>query len=228
MPGGRVAEVGRRHRRRTPIHDQGTVRHDDTVAARLTDEALVAAVLAGDHDAFRDLVDREAPTVVRACQRILGDRAEAEDAAQEAFVSAFRALGSWRGEGPLGAWVTRIGVRIAVRQAARRRRVSWLAPSHSQAGAMPGVDEVAIERPAGPSTDPAFVAIRAEHAATVRAAVAGLGEPYRETVALRFFGEHSLAEIAAITGRPLGTVKTHLHRGLARLRDRLADAGADR
>ena len=56
----------------------------------------------------------------------------------------------------------------------------------------------------------------------MRAAVAGLDEPYREIVALRFFGDLSLAEIAELSGRPLGTVKTHLHRGLGRLRDSLA------
>jgi RNA polymerase sigma-70 factor (ECF subfamily) len=66
--------------------------------------------------------------------------------------------------------------------------------------------------------DPATSTLRAERAADVRAAVSRLDEPYRETVALRFFAELSLDEIAAQTGRPLGTVKTHLHRGLLRLR----------
>jgi RNA polymerase sigma-70 factor (ECF subfamily) len=60
--------------------------------------------------------------------------------------------------------------------------------------------------------------LRAERAADVRAAVARLDEPYRETVALRFFADLTLDEIATATGRPLGTVKTHLHRGLIRLR----------
>ena len=57
--------------------------------------------------------------------------------------------------------------------------------------------------------------------ATIRAALAKLEEPYRETVSLRFFGELSLAEIAAETGRPIPTVKTHLRRGLLRLRTSL-------
>jgi RNA polymerase sigma-70 factor (ECF subfamily) len=59
----------------------------------------------------------------------------------------------------------------------------------------------------------------------VRAAVARLDEPYREVVALRFFADLSLAEIAAETGRPLGTVKTHLRRGLARVRRSLEGEG---
>ena len=68
---------------------------------------------------------------------------------------------------------------------------------------------------------PSTATIRAERANATRRAVADLDEPYRETVALRFFGERSLEEIAAITGRPLGTVKTHLRRGLIRLRERV-------
>lgn len=68
------------------------------------------------------------------------------------------------------------------------------------------------------STDPSMLTVRAERAADVRLAVASLPEPYREVVTLRFFGELSLEEIARQTERPLGTVKTHLHRGLLRLR----------
>jgi RNA polymerase sigma-70 factor (ECF subfamily) len=142
---------------------------------------------------------------------VLGDLAEAEDVAQEAFVIAYRSLGTWRGDGPFGAWVARIAVRLAVRRAARRRPVAWIGTS----------DPERIEAAAGHAPDPARLALAREHDAAVRAAVAGLDEPYRETIALRFFAERSLAEIAALTGRPLGTVKTHLHRGLLKLRGRL-------
>jgi RNA polymerase sigma-70 factor (ECF subfamily) len=178
-------------------------------AVSADDRAIVGRVLSGDRDAFRILVDREGPAVVRACHRVLGDLHEAEDAAQEAFVTAFRALGSWREDGPFGAWLTRIAVRIAIRRSQRRRSVTWLDPAN------PGAADVA----GGP--DPATVSLRAERAADIRTAVSRLDEPYREVVALRFFGDLSLGEIATQTGRPLGTVKTHLHRGLLRLRANL-------
>ena len=74
--------------------------------------------------------------------------------------------------------------------------------------------------------DPSSLAVRAERATDVRTAVASLPEPYREVVTLRFFGEMSLEEIAVETGRPLNTVKTHLYRGLTRLRGALIDEGA--
>ena len=53
-------------------------------------------------------MEREGPSVVAACARVLGDQAEAEDVAQEAFVIAYRSLASWRGDGPFGAWLARI------------------------------------------------------------------------------------------------------------------------
>jgi len=190
-----------------------------------SDRAIVDAVIAGDREAFRQLVDREAASVVRACHRVLGDLHEAEDAAQEAFVMAYRSLASWRGDGPFGAWLTRIAVRIAVRQAGRRKTVAWLDMERVSDGASddPMSAVVASASMAAASrTDPSLLAARAERAADIRTAVAALPEPYREVVVLRFFGELSLEEIARQVERPLGTVKTHLHRGLLRLRGTVA------
>ena len=167
------------------------------------DLAVVRAVLDGDREAFRILVDRESSSVVRACYRVLGDVHEAEDVAQEAFVTAFRSLSTWRGEGPFGAWLSRIAVRLAVRQLSRRRRITWLRPADGA-----GVDaEMVAALPADRAVEPEHVAVAAERAEAARRAVADLEEPYREVVALRFFGERSLEEIATLTGRPLGTVE---------------------
>ena len=197
----------------------------------IDERAIVDTVLRGDREAFRRLVERESDGLVRACARVLGDHAEAEDAAQEAFVIAYRSLASWRGEGPFGAWLSRIGIRVALRMASRRRTVTWRhvggeRPSGGFASYVISAAERAAEQAAdrdavaaSPSTDPALLSLRAERATEIRAAVTALPEPYREVVALRFFADSSLDEIARQTGRPLGTVKTHLHRGLGRLRD---------
>lgn len=150
--------------------------------------------------------------VIAACRRVLGDSAEAEDVAQEAFVAAYQSLASYRGEGTLGAWVTRIAIRMALRRARQSART-----------VLPNTLELAWAGAAsGDGLDPAHLALQAERARSLRAAVAALPGHYQEVVALRFFGELSLREIAVMTGRPLGTVKTHLHRGLARLRERVA------
>ncbi len=173
--------------------------HDGVV----DDRRLAEAVLNGDRDAFRLLVEREQLTVFRVCLRILGRPADAEDVAQESFVMAYRALGSYRGDGPLGGWLMRIATRQAFRRLGQRRETVELSP------------ELPLRSAAA---DPLHVALANEEHRAVRNAVAALGEPYREVVALRFFGELSLEEIASATGRPLNTVKTHLRRGLQRLR----------
>lgn len=201
------------------IDHEAVAARGDTAGGPTDDLAVVRAVLAGDRDAFRVLVDRESGSVVRTCYRILGDLHEAEDVAQEAFVSAYRSLASWRGDGPFGAWLSRIAVRLAVRHAGRRRAVGWLGAASPDAA-----DPLAL-LPAGARTQPEHVALQSERADAMRQALAGLDEPYREVVALRFFGERSLDEIARLTGRPLGTVKTHLRRGLLRLRDGLDPRG---
>jgi RNA polymerase sigma-70 factor, ECF subfamily len=184
--------------------------HAEAPSVAYDEGAIVDRVLAGDREAFRVLVEREGPGVVRACHRILADLHEAEDAAQEAFVTAYGSLATWRRDGTFGAWLTRIAVRMALRRAQRRKPVAWIDPGEpGSIGDLPG------------GIDPAAATLRAERDGAIRRALAELDEPYRETVSLRFFGELSLAEIAEQTGRPLGTVKTHLHRGLLRLRTNL-------
>jgi RNA polymerase sigma-70 factor (ECF subfamily) len=212
--------------RRSSISASGSVPPDRSLD-HAGDRATVEAVLAGDRDAFRILVDREGTHVVRACHRVLGNLHDAEDAAQEAFVTAYRSLASWRGEGPFGAWLTRIAVRIALRKAGQRRSVAWRDPFGRDEGTTDpvtaAIDQASLD--SGPMTDPSSLAVRAEQATDLRRAVAGLPEPYREVVTLRFFGDMTLDEIALQTGRPLGTVKTHLHRGLIRLRTSMPEGG---
>jgi len=189
------------------------------------DRAIVDAVLAGDAGAYRQLVERESAAVVRACHRVLGDLHEAEDVAQEAFVTAYRSLAGWRGDGPFGAWLTRIAVRIAVRHAGRRRSVTWIQPNGGD-DAAEGPMSASGSLVSGPQADPAAAAVRRERAGELRGAVAALPQPYREVVTLRFFGELSLDEIARQTDRPLPTIKTQLRRGLLRLRTSVEPGGA--
>ncbi len=148
---------------------------------------------------------------------------------------AYRSLAGWRGDGSFGAWLGQIAIRTAVRRAKSRRAVSRIDPTDPErlAGPTPGDASAGTDRASlaalalglTGSTDPAQLALRTERASDLRRAVTRLDEPYRETVMLRFFGELSLAEIATETGRPIGTVKTHLFRGLLRLRAALEAEG---
>ena len=112
---------------------------------------------------------------------------EAEDAVQETFVLAYRALDSYRGDGPPGAWVAR----IAVRECWRRHKAAVRRAARTTA-----LDEVVMDTTADP-TDVAREVVNAEERAEIRRAVEALPEPYRETVSLRFFGDLSPADIAA-------------------------------
>jgi RNA polymerase sigma-70 factor, ECF subfamily len=225
------SSASRRDASDAPPYVRGPAIHhaanDNEPSATRDDRAVVDAVLAGDADAYRQLVERESAAVVRTCHRILGDLHEAEDAAQEAFVTAYRSLAGWRGDGPFGAWLTRIAVRIAIRQAGRHRSVTWIDPiGHGSDIPAEHVTAPEADVVSGTHGDPAAAAIRAERAGELRSAVAALPEPYREIVSLRFFGELSLDEIARQTERPVPTVKTQLRRGLLRLRDSVEPGGA--
>lgn len=196
----------------------------------------VDAVLAGDRDAFAVIVERDLPAVTRVCYRVLGNRDDAEEAAQETFVAAYRSLPDWRGDGPFAAWISRIALHVALRRARRTRPVDWI-----DVAALEGPDELldgggrrvarhlataALE--AADRTDPGAIALATERDAVVRDAVRSLEEPYREAVALRYFAELTVPEIAEVCNRPQGTVKTHLHRGLLRLRERIEEREAVR
>ena len=185
--------------------------HDEGV----DDRALVDAVLAGDRQAFGHLVERETRSVYRACLRILGRPHDAEDVTQESFVAAYRAIRTYRGEGSLRAWLLRIATRQSFRRLSQRR-------------ATVDLDAIPAPRLADASNEPTRVVIDLESRRAVQEAVAALPDPYREVVALRFFADLSLAEVADATGRPLNTVKTHLRRGLERLRPTIGERGVDR
>ena len=177
----------------------------------MDDRELSEAIVAGNRDALRLLVERESGPIIRACARILGDPDAAEDVAQECFVTAYQSIASWRGEGSLHGWLIRIAVNRALRIAKGQRRLLPLEDELGEPLAVPG----------GP--DPLRDVLVAERDRLVQQAVASLPEPYRETIVLRYFGELSIAEIASQTGRPIGTVKTHIGRGLLRLRPALAE-----
>jgi RNA polymerase sigma-70 factor (ECF subfamily) len=171
------------------------------------DRALIDAVLAGDRDVYRLLVERESRSVIGVCLRVLGDHDEAQDAAQDAFIQAFRSLAGYRGDGTFGAWVGRIARRIAVARAVTAGR-------HTTTDV-----EAAAQLMGDDSSDPLEQVVDLEQSARLRDAVDRLPADQRQVVALRFFKDMPLERIAVETHVPLGTVKSRLHRALARLRE---------
>jgi RNA polymerase sigma-70 factor, ECF subfamily len=181
------------------------------------DLAMVDAVLAGDPDAFRSIVERDGPMILAICRRVLGELVEAEDAAQETFLVAYRRLASYRGDGPLRGWLAR----IAQRTAAERLRDRHVTQSIDLEDGI----EVLLERLRAGSRegygDPVAGILARERRGQLAGAIADLPQPQGEAVRLHYLDGLSYDEIATATGRPSATVRSHVHRGLTRLRSRL-------
>jgi RNA polymerase sigma-70 factor (ECF subfamily) len=169
---------------------------------------LVARAQGGDEDAFEQLVRAHQRYVFNLAYRVLGDRNEAEDVAQETFVRAWRGLPSFRAECRFTTWLYRIARNVCLnrlpRLEAELRQTEEL--SQPLASPDPAPDEVVGAR---------------ERQALLHSELARLPERYRLVLTLRYLQGFSYAEIADVLSLPLGTVKTHLHRGREALAARL-------
>jgi RNA polymerase sigma-70 factor (ECF subfamily) len=194
------------------------------------DESELLAALAADLDrAFETLLVAQRDRVYSIALRMVGDPHEAEDIAQDAFVRAYRALAGWDSarirDLRLGAWLAMIVLNL-VRNRARRRTAS------SATGSLAFLDDLA--HPAAiPADTPHDRLSQRETAETWAARLLALPARYRAPIVLRHVDDLGYPEIAEVLGRPEGTVKAQVHRGLALLRAALeaewrgADAAAD-
>lgn len=187
--------------------------HAPVSAAARRDEDIVALLAAGGAEAaFERLAARYAPKVYRLCLVMLREPARAEDAAQDSLLRAWRGLGSYRpAAGALSTWLYAI---TRNRCLTLQGRADPPAASLDDDGVL---DEVAaLAAPAGPEAD---------GQALVRRLVDALPDPQRLALTLYYYEERAVAEAAAMLGLPEATLKTHLHRGRAALRARLAELG---
>jgi RNA polymerase sigma-70 factor (ECF subfamily) len=192
-------------------NDLGGVR--TVVVDRPLDEAeLVERARRGDLEAWETLVRTYQGIAFRTAYVLAGNAADAEEAAQDGFVKAQRALGRFRRGAPLRPWLLRIvanEARNRRRSAGRRERLVLLAAAESRPG-----DAV-------PSPEAALVA--REDQERLLAAVERLPDGHRDAIACRYFLELSEEETAAALGVRRGTVKSRLARALARLREDLEE-----
>lgn len=180
---------------------------------RVSDRELVERARGGDAAAFGELVERHQQAVVRAALAVLGDPADAEDVAQDAFVLAFRRLESFRGDASFKTWV----LTIAWHEALNRRRslVRRLAR-------LVRLDDL-VDPPAARAHD--VILERTEHASHIRRLVRALPRRYRDALLLAATGECTVEDMAAVLGVPAGTVKWRVHRARAMLRAQLRELG---
>ncbi len=161
---------------------------------------------------FDVLLARYGPRVYGFVRRLVGPE-QADDAAQEAWVAIYRALPGYRGEAQLSTWMLTIAARCCRRQ--RRSRLTL-------------ADEHQAEDLADSTATPAQAALSRELGEVVREAIDRLPAGQREAVHLRCIEELSYDDIARVLGIPIGTVRSRLHHGTARLATLLAPYLEDR
>lgn len=178
------------------------------------DQDLVERARQGDVGAYEELVKRYQRLALRVAYLITRDQGEAEDATQEAFVKAYRALGRFRAGSPFRPWVLTI-----VSNEARNRRTST---SRRAALAM-RAEEARPSGSAAPS--PEVAALAHESRAEILAAMSSLDDKDRLVLAYRYFLDMSEADMAAVLGVARGTVKSRISRAQARLKGQLERRG---
>jgi RNA polymerase sigma-70 factor (ECF subfamily) len=181
-----------------------------------SDESLVAQSLRGDAQAFAELVTHYTAPIFNLAFRLTGDRAEAENVTQEAFLRAYTTLPRSRTDLAFKPWLFQIAVNLC-RDLARKKRPTAFAEMSSDEGAAP---EEAIE---DESPLPLDQVETHELGQALARAVADLPEMYRAVVTLRYTEELAYEDIASVLELPVNTVRTHLFRAKAMLRKALAE-----
>ncbi len=174
----------------------------------LSDAELIAAVLAGDIDAFSGLVRRYQDTCARFAVRMLGSRVDADDALQSAFMRAFRGLKSCKDPDRFGGWLYQIVINECRTYASRQRRRELRFPPAAEA----------IERAVAPGSEPETDVDVGGH---IERALSMLPAEQREAFLLKHVEELSYDEMAAMTGVSVSALKMRVKRACDGLRDLL-------
>ena len=175
-----------------------------TSVTNLHDAELAALGAAGDRRAFGELVRRHNPGVRGLLMRMGADPATADDVAQDAFLTAYSRISEFRGEGAFAGWVKRIAARAYLKGWRRRGQFQEEGPEESGGGEGPAASRIDLDD-----------ALRA------------LSPAERVCVSLCYGAGFSHTEASQALDIPLGTVKSHVKRGLDKLRDRLAPPGGE-
>jgi RNA polymerase sigma-70 factor (ECF subfamily) len=176
------------------------------------DQRLMSRVAGGDADALGELYDQYGRVVFGVLYRMLGSPESAEEVAQNAFHSVWRQAVQYRPErGSVRTWLLAI---------ARNAAIDWRRSKGNRMARHTAIDDALALVDDTPVEERVIATLRAER---VRAAVNALPYEQREVLSLAFWSGLSQSEIASRTGAPLGTVKSRVRLGMARLRDSLAD-----
>jgi RNA polymerase sigma-70 factor (ECF subfamily) len=186
----------------------------ETMGGEDSDVTLVARARNGDVGAYGDLVVRYQTSVYGVVSRMVTNRDDVDDIVQEVFVTAYKSIGSFRGEAAFSTWIYRIAVNSTIKQMKKikvRQAVSIDDPNA-------GLYDV-LESPGGDG--PERAAERRERDEALRNAVKALPDKHRVVVALHYFENLSCEEIAKLVGCSVGTVWSRLHYACKKLQGQL-------
>lgn len=191
--------------------------NDHLMSDREIDQQLVERVQRGDKQAFGLLVSKYQRKLHRLLSRLIRDPAEVEDVAQETFIKAYRALGSFRGDSAFYTWLYRIGINTAK---------NYLVSQGRRAPTSTGFDSEEAETfedgdQLRDINTPERLMMTQQIGETVDAAMAGLPEELRTAIMLREFEGLSYEEIANIMDCPIGTVRSRIFRAREAIAERL-------
>lgn len=193
----------------------------EPIDANLPDVEMARRVADDDRSALRALMRRHNQTLFRTARSIVKDDAEAEDAVQEAWLRAYGAIGTYRGDAKLSTWLTRIVVNEALGRLRMRARTAHVIRIDGVEG---GAD---AEYPRGDASAseperPERAAMRSEMRSLLETAIDALPVAFRTVFVLRAVEEMTVEEAAAILGIPEATVRTRFFRARGLLREALA------
>lgn len=193
-----------------------------TEPVEVSDLDLVRRAQGGDADAFGELVERNRRAVFRAVLAALGSSAEADDVAQEAFVTAYRKLDSFRGEAAFRTWVLAIAWRKALDR--RKSMARWLkltvSPPETEGDVTDWIEHMPGNRR---SQEDELAATQLQH--TVKLLIRTLPRKLRDALLLAGSGEYTYEQIGHILGVPVGTVKWRVSEARRVLKQKMAAVG---
>ncbi|WP_309077322.1 RNA polymerase sigma factor SigW [Peribacillus frigoritolerans] len=173
-------------------------------------------VLKGDHNAFGEIVEIYKDKVFQICFRMLGNRQEAEDLAQEAFVRAYVNIRSFNITMKFSTWLYRIATNLCIDRLRKKKPDYYLDAEVAGTEGLNMYSQIASDV-AKPEEEVESLELQE----TIQVEIMKLPEKYRSVIVLKYIEELSLKEISEILDLPVGTVKTRIHRGREALRKQL-------
>lgn len=184
----------------------------------MNDEELIQRIIDKDHLAFKLLVDQYQHLVLNTCYNLLGNRQDAEDAAQEVFFQVYKSARKFRGEAKISTWLYRIAVNRSLNFMRDNKRFGWL---KSLSSLLEGERQEVADVPASDSARPDVALEKKERNVIVQKAIDSLPEKQRTAFVLHKYDGLSYQEIAEISKYSLSSVESLIHRAKLNLQKQL-------